>query len=174
MRKGRGFTLIELIIVLAIASLFVTVAMPGFSHLLARNRRAVAILSLVRGLHLARSHAIMSRHYVAVCKSDGGDQCAASPAQWDAGWIVFVNLDQDQPPRVDSGESILRRHGPLDDALTVTGNRDGFNFRPRSIRSTAGSLFVCHRGQPYGEAIIVSVTGRVRTSPEHDGQKVQC
>lgn len=172
-RVTRGFTLIELIVVIAILALFVTTAIPDFSRFLARERRVSAVMSLIRSLNFARSEAITTNRYVAVCKSANGAQCDSGTGQWDGGWIVFVNEDRDSPPVIDTGETMLRRHGTLDDALTLTANRDGFNFRPRSIRSTAGSLFLCTSAG--NEAIIVSYTGRVRTSPETaDGTPVEC
>ncbi|HET6654897.1 MAG TPA: GspH/FimT family pseudopilin [Gammaproteobacteria bacterium] len=173
MRKHDGFTLIELLIVIAILSIFVTTAVPGFSRLAARENRVATVLSLAGALNYARARAISTGRYVEVCKSADGAQCSDDPATWGDGWIVFVNLDEDW--RVDAGERILRAHGPVEEAVELTGNRDAFNFRPASINSTAGSLFVCAGGQAVGEAVIVSVTGRVRTSDEKaDGSAVEC
>jgi type IV fimbrial biogenesis protein FimT len=173
MDNSRGFTLIELIVVLAVLALFVTEAVPGFRRLIAHERRSSAVLSLVRALRFARGHAISSNRYIAVCKSMDGAHCGGTGLHWDDGWIVFANDDRDSPPQLDDDEMLLRRHPPLADPIMLTANRGGFNFRPRSINSTAGSLFVCAQDQP-GEAVIVSVTGRVRVSPDYDGAPVDC
>lgn len=173
MRNARGFTLIELIVVIAVLAILVTTAVPGFNHFVAHERRVSTVMSLVHALNLARSRAISAGHYVAVCPSIDGETCAEDASQWDAGWLVFINLDPESPPEIDDGERVLLRHGPVADALVVTANREGFNFRPRSIRSTAGSLFVCTRNR-HNEAIIVSYTGRVRTSTEYEGGAVTC
>lgn len=174
MENGRGFTLVELIVVLAILALFVTEAVPGFQQLVAHEQRSSAVLSLVRALHYARGHAIVSNRYIAVCKSADGTHCGGTNVRWDDGWIVFANADRDSPPELDADETLLRRHPALADAITLTANRDGFNFRPRSINSTAGSLFVCAQGREHGEAVIISVTGRVRVASEYGGAPVTC
>lgn len=174
METGRGFTLVELIVVLAILALFVTEAVPGFQQLIARERRSTAVMSLVRALQFARGRAISTNRYVAVCKSGDGAQCGGTDVRWDDGWIVFVNTDRDSPPELDAEEKLLRRHAALDEPIALTANRDGFNFRPRSVRSTAGSLFVCTQGHKNGEAVIVSYTGRVRVSTTYEGASVDC
>ncbi|HET7306540.1 MAG TPA: GspH/FimT family pseudopilin [Gammaproteobacteria bacterium] len=173
MRVERGFTLIELIIVIAVLAILVTTAVPGFNRFVAHERRVSTVMSLVHALNLARSRAVLSGNYVAVCPSVDSRTCAADGSQWNTGWLVFINLDPESPPEIDDGERVLLRHGPVEDALEVTANREGFNFRPRSIRSTAGSLFVCTRNH-HNEAVIVSYTGRVRTSARYDGEPVTC
>jgi type IV fimbrial biogenesis protein FimT len=173
MRVMRGFTLIELVVVIAILCIFVTMAVPGFSRLIARENRADTTLELAHALNFARARAISTRHDVAVCKSRSGTQCGDESEAWSDGWIVFMNPDGNWS--VDPGEQIVLRHGQVDDAVTVSGNRDAFNFRPTSIRSTAGSLFVCGGKRQHGKAVIVSVTGRVRTaSKKADGSAIAC
>jgi type IV fimbrial biogenesis protein FimT len=166
MRRARGFTLIELIVLLAILAIFVTEAIPGFQRLSAHENRVSAVFSLVHALRFARAKAITTNQYVAICKSAGGRQCSSSPTTWSAGWIVFLNRNRDW--KVDPGERILLRHGSVSRAVELTGNRDAFIFRPASLRSTAGSLFVC-AGRSTGSAIIVSYTGRIRTSRRKAG-----
>lgn len=173
MRNKRGFTLVELIVVIAILAIFVTTAMPGFGRLIAREKRVSTVMALTQVLNFARARAITTRNYVAACKSMNGAQCSTGSTTWSDGWIVFINLNRNS--RVDAGEPIVRRHGKADDTVEITANRNTFNFRPASIRSTAGSLFVCAANRSRGEAIIVSVTGRVRTSKNKaDGSPVVC
>ncbi|HET6725702.1 MAG TPA: GspH/FimT family protein, partial [Gammaproteobacteria bacterium] len=132
-----------------------------------------AAMSVVRAFNFARTRSIMTNRYIEICKSADGAQCSDDAATWSDGWIVFANEDRDWD--VDPGEQILLRHGPVADGIQLTANRDGFNFRPQSIRSTTGSVFVCAGSQAVGEAVIVSYTGRVRTSMEKaDGTVVDC
>ncbi|HET7586565.1 MAG TPA: GspH/FimT family pseudopilin [Gammaproteobacteria bacterium] len=172
MRNQPGFTLIELIVVIAILAIFVTTAVPGFSRLVTRERRVSTVLSVVRALNFARAKAITTGRYIQVCKSGDAAQCDES-VTWSDGWIVYVDRDEDSD--LDAEERILRRRGAMDESVELTANQNAFTFRPTPHPSTAGSLFVCVGNQAYGEAVIISFTGRVRTAPEKaDGSPVEC
>ncbi len=161
--RMRGFTLLELLVVVAVATILITVAVPGMAHFVQASRTTATVNDLVRALQLARTRAILDADTVSVCKSADGTQCGSDGTLWEDGWIVFVNRDRDTPARVDSGEPILLRHHKVAGAEEVRGNRAYFNFRPASIRSTNGTLTVCDpRGPGKGRAIVVSYTGRTR------------
>lgn len=167
---SRGFTIIELIVTMMVAAVVLSLAVPAFGEIGLNARRTVLVNTLVRDVHLARSETHKQARTVSICASDGGRQCALSGSSWDRGWLIFVNLDGDDPPRVDPGEPVLytRRgfgHGRL------RSNRRAFHFRPFNKRSTAGTLVYCdRRGSPAARAVIVSATGRPRVSA-HDPRR---
>ena len=167
---ASGFTLVELIVTMMVAAVVLSLAVPAFGEIGLNARRTVLVNTLVRDVHLARSETHKQARTVSVCASDGGRQCALSGNSWDRGWLIFVNLDGDDPPRVDPGEPVLYArtgfgHGRL------TSNRRAFHFRPFNRRSTAGTLVYCdRRGSPAARAVIVSVTGRPRVSA-HDPRR---
>ena len=80
MRRQRGFTLVELVVTLVIASVLATVAMPGMSTMLVSNRIRTSGTDLMSALLLARSEAIKRNGQVAVQPAIAGD--------WSQGWIV--------------------------------------------------------------------------------------
>lgn len=172
MRHVRGFTLIELIAAVAVLVIFITVAVPGLRHLVAREHRADTVRSLVQVFKVARMHAVSSGEYVAVCKSRDGVQCGGSDTTWGDGWIAFVNRNRDW--QADEGETILLRHEKVPSEIHLRGNRKAFNFRPLGIRSTAGSLFICTAHKRHGKAVIVRLTGYARVSETHNGKAVVC
>ncbi|HEX5340467.1 MAG TPA: GspH/FimT family pseudopilin [Gammaproteobacteria bacterium] len=161
MHRERGFTLLEMLVVLAVAGILLTVAIPDFSTLIRHSRAVTAVNSLAGALNFARYSAISRNRYVTLCHSRDGQQCAAD-ANWEDGWLIFANLDRDSPAQVDSGERLLYVHGPLAAGAHVTSNRQSFTFRPRGIRSTNGTLLYCSQAGQHDRALIVSVTGRVR------------
>lgn len=103
--RSTGFTLVELMIALAVAAIVLTMGIPGFQDLIQNNRRVTAVNELVSGLHLARSEAFKRNRTVSVCPSADGVNCGGA---WAAGWLVFVNADNDTPPAVTDGDEVVR------------------------------------------------------------------
>ena len=92
MRNQTGFTLIELVVTLVIASVLAGVAMPVMSTMLVSNRIRTSGTDLMSALLLARSEAIKRNGQVSVQPALTGD--------WSKGWIVEA---------VGSGEQYERR-----------------------------------------------------------------
>lgn len=106
--KSHGFTLLELIIAIAVLAILVTVAAPAMQDVLRNNRLTTQANDLVTAFQFARSEAIRKNGTIEICASTDGTSCAGSGASWSAGWIV---LDPDsssdngdpEPSRVWSG-----------------------------------------------------------------------
>lgn len=90
MRKNRGFTLIELMITLAVAAVVLGIALPSFTQMM-RNNNSIAIGSeLSAALNYARSEAVKRSKRVSICASSDGLSCLAAN-NWGQGWLVFVD-----------------------------------------------------------------------------------
>ncbi len=85
-RYRAGFTLIELMIVLVIAVVLVTIAVPAFSTFLNNQRVTTQANNLVTAIHLARSEAVKRGDVVELCASSDASSCNSS--DWSQGWIV--------------------------------------------------------------------------------------
>lgn len=94
MKKYSGFTLIELMVVLAVAAVLISVGLPKMSVFFKGNRMVTNANDLLAGLHIARSEAIKRNSRVSICKSNNaGDavpKCEKKGGDWDKGWFVFV------------------------------------------------------------------------------------
>ena len=119
----HGVTLIELMVVLAIAAILLAVGVPMFSTFVDRNRVAAEVNELIADLALARSEALARRARVGMCASANpaasDPTCAASA--WTSGWIVYIDNGSTIGTR-DSGEEIIRVHTPGAGVITVTPN----------------------------------------------------
>lgn len=89
-RRQQGFTLVELVVTIALLAILTTLAAPSFAELLRQWRRDSATRELTTSLQLARSEAIKSSRQMVVCPSTDGESCEASN-EWNTGWIVFVD-----------------------------------------------------------------------------------
>lgn len=170
MRKQRGATLLELIVVLAVSAILLTIAIPGFSALFHSNRLTGTTNALVASLHLARSEAIKRSSRVVMCPSSGGT-CAAGG--WQQGWLVFH--DANNNAQRDAAEPVVLAHPPLSAGMWVTskGSTAGYiSYTPTgetqqvSGAIQAGTLTLCNASGRLdsARAVVVSRTGRPRTA----------
>lgn len=162
--NSPGWTLLNLLISVSIIAIFTSLALPAFSRLAWDQRRVSAVNSLVHTLHLARSEAIKRAQIVVLCPTDPAGTCLERAGPWTDGWMVFVNLDRDHPPRRDPGEPIIHM-AAAPSGVDIHANRSAFVMRPVTVRSTNGTVTFCDPGGTMtGRSVIVSYTGRPRTS----------
>lgn len=166
----KGFTLIEFFIALGVAAILLTLAIPSFSTLTMNKRITTQTNDFIASLALARAEALKRVQRVTVCPSTTGTSCATS-ADWEQGWIVFVNLDDDAT--VDDGETVLQVNGALEGGNTLRGSANVAGYISYVASGSArliggafqsGTLVVCDKRGPgvHARAISLSVTGRSR------------
>lgn len=85
-KQPNGFTLLELLVTLAVAAVLISVAVPAFSQFVVSNRAATQANALLAGLQHARSQAVNAPSMVTICPSADGIACQGKA--WNRGWIV--------------------------------------------------------------------------------------
>lgn len=161
--RQPGFTLIELIVTLAIAAVVLTVAVPNFISFVQNNRLTGQANDLVTALNYARSEAIKRGVRVTVCSRADDANCAAATA-WNTGWLVFVDTNGDG---VVGGETVLQVRPPLESTNTLnSATLQRVTYQNSGFSGFAGTLRLCDtRGTANARAIVVSAQGRVRIGP---------
>lgn len=89
--RSRGFTLIELMVVLAILAIVAAVAVPSYQSSIESNQRTSAANNLLGALQFARSEAVIQRTEVKVCASTNGTSCSGN--DWSTGGVVLKTSD---------------------------------------------------------------------------------
>jgi len=175
---GAGFTLVEVLVVLALASILLSLAAPSLAAMVGSMRLTVAVNSLFSSLMLARSEAIKRKSRVVVCKSANGEGCVTAGG-WEQGWIVFHDANNNGIR--DAGEVLLQQQQALPPGVRLSGNSPFANYVSYTATGTtsyvsgafqAGTLTACNESATQGDArqIVISSAGRprtVKTSAEH-------
>jgi len=161
--RDYGYSLLELVMTIAVAAVILTLGLPSFSALKARNAQRVEINALFHAVHLARKGSIVRRQVVSLCPTVDGFAC--NPGRdWSGGFLVFENSDRDEPPELDDGEVLLHRH-LASRSVKIAANRRGFTLRATFLRATNGTLVVCDRASRVPpRALVISYTGRPRVA----------
>jgi len=175
MPRMAGFTLLELLGALAVAGVLLGIAVPSFRGFALDSRRTADVNAFVLAVQVARSEAAKRSHSVILCKTLDWQHCGGSDVRFDAGWMVFANVDGQLPPERSPAEPMIYAHRPELDG-TIVANRPYFEFRPLLRRSTNGTVVFCdRRGAAAARAVIVSYTGRPRGDQvDPDGKPLIC
>jgi len=100
-----GFSMVELLAVLAVAGVLLAAGAPGLRDLVRAQQLKAASGDLFSAIGLARAQALARGAVVTVLPKGAGG------ADWTAGWTVFLDRDGDRKPGL--GDIILAEHGPL-------------------------------------------------------------
>lgn len=87
MDEVRGFSLIELMVAIALLAIMATLAAPSLQTLIQNNRAAAISNDLVSSVRLARSEAVSRAQQMTLCPSTDGAACANS-TNWATGWLI--------------------------------------------------------------------------------------
>jgi type IV fimbrial biogenesis protein FimT len=156
-----GFTAIELLITIVIASILLSLALPSFRTFLQNNRLKTETGEFFAAINLARTEAKAQATKVSLCVS--ANQTGCTGGAWKDGWLVWVDADGDGT--VDAGERILRARPAPDNGIVLTEGDAVLSFSASGAAGGATSFEVCDdtRSGEEGRAIkVFTTTGRAR------------
>lgn len=174
---NHGFTFIELLITLAIASILGASVFPSLSALVAQERSTVLINNLAGALAYARSEAVTKNTEVLTCQSNNNSDCHRS-GNWQNGWIIFV--DNNKNRQREPEEKLLRVYSAIENGTQATfngaANIDHYmRYKPSGRAYPNGSFHICNPNIGVGKALIMTQSGRLRLSKKQtDGSAVTC
>ena len=133
-RASRGFTLVELMVTVAVFAIVAAMAAPAMQAMVTASRLNGASEELVTALQLARSEAIRRNARVMVCSSADGATCSGS-GDWSR-WIVTG------PDNAAGTVDIIRDQSANAD-LQLSGPGAGIQFNPSGLIRAQQGLTVC-------------------------------
>ncbi len=88
--RSRGFSLVELMITIAVIAILTVIAVPSFRDAIHRNQVSSASNALLGSLAYARAEAINRGQLVSMCPGSQAAGCTASATAYEPGWIVYT------------------------------------------------------------------------------------
>ncbi|MEO6353476.1 MAG: GspH/FimT family pseudopilin, partial [Burkholderiaceae bacterium] len=112
----KGFSLIELMVVLSIAAILMGIAVPSFRTLIQNQRMTTNVNDFFAAINLTRSEALQRGVRVDMVAAGDG-------SNWSNGWIVFVDENSDQT--LNSNEKLIFTHEAVPNGISVTSTVPG-------------------------------------------------
>jgi type IV fimbrial biogenesis protein FimT len=174
----QGFTVIELLMVIAIMAIVMTIAVPSYTTFVQNNRLTSQLNTFVTSVNLARSESVKRSVNVVMCKSADQAACTTNSTGWQQGWIVFADADSDNS--LDSGETILRVSEGFDGGNTLVGEsgsdvRNFIAYQSNGVTTFPAAvgeveLVLCDEraDDSVAKAIAIAPTGRVQSMYAED------
>jgi len=159
-----GFTLIELMVGVAVLAIALGAGVPSMSEFIKNSRLAAQTNDLLASLHLARTEAIKRNARVTLCRSADATTCAPPGTGWEIGWVVFAV--------VGGANVVLDSHGAAAPNVSITPRAadtigDSFYYTSRGVVRDAadvalnGVFRICdERGLDHARGLVLSPTGR--------------
>lgn len=137
--RGAGFTIIELMIAVAVASILLAVAVPSFNQMVVSGRLTAQSNEMIAAISLARSEAIKRNASVTLCRAAANaTTCSTAAGVWQ-NWII----------RVGTGSGTVVRQGTVNNfgstlVMRSTLNTDQVVFGPDGLARTGGVMVADH------------------------------
>ena len=181
-RKKRhgGFTLIELMVTVALVAILAMLAAPSFNEAILSNRLTSFANNFVASATLARGEAVKRNSVVTMCiVTDALSNICTTAGDWEQGWIIFNDIDGDgifdEPspgPIVPPIETLIYRQQPLSTGYKLVSAVKRIDFQSIGVGATNATLKLCRATPSAGtqeREVTVSATGRVAVTKKTTG-----
>ena len=172
-----GFTLVELLVTVAIIGISLTLGVPAFKDTIRNSVLTSVINEFVASLNFARSEAVKRGVFVTVRKTNTSSDDAVWGSGWEGGWQVFTDVNSNGTLN-SPDDQVLRVHEPLRSNLTLRGNHNFINrisYKSSGESNNIGSFALCDTsvsGAPTkrtSRLLTVSILGRITQATDSDG-----
>ncbi|TDK33706.1 GspH/FimT family pseudopilin [Luteimonas terrae] len=174
--RTRGFTLVELMVTIAIVAILAAIAFPSFRSVIRSNRLAGMSNEVTGALALARAEAIRSTRSAGVCGANAAGTGCVNGLDWSNGLLVWTNGDVATPDYDASSDALVRvidakpglsLTASASSATGALANRVVFDSRGRATAApVAGRTIVmrpndCPSGQDLVRTFTLNPSGQI-------------
>jgi type IV fimbrial biogenesis protein FimT len=165
---SNGFTLIELMVAVAMVAILSAVAAPSFSEMMIRSAIRSTSSDLGADLNLARAEAIRIGGRVSVC-ARATPTASTCGSDWKQGWLVFREAGTTGIGVFGGSDRLLREHADIHRDLTLARSDGGgaITFMASGALQQSGiattALLALRAPGQKGRDLQVSVIGRLTT-----------
>lgn len=171
--KTSGLTLVELMAIIAIIAISLNLMVPLTASFVKNQQKEATRNTFLSAFRFARAIAIDQRKLITICTTSASGSCMDA---W--GDTVSVFTDSNGNAQMDSEDTLIQTvHIDISGwkQHRLPAGRAHFQWGPLGLsHGTAGSIELCGTNtRPGPFAIIVSFSGRIRTSRDYDGDGVE-
>jgi len=142
-RRAAGFTLVELMVTVAVAALVVALGVPSFLRTLARHTINSQAEELQDAVRVGRNEAMKRSGPVVLCRTEENNptHCAGSGGSWQT-WVLFSDVARSGA--FAAGDAVLRQRQDASKRTTVTADAASIRFEATGIAhaDTGSAVFV--------------------------------
>ena len=164
MKRVKGFTLIELMVTIAVAAILVSIALPSFRNLIVSNRLNTLATEMVDAVSFARSESVKRNSPVVFCRAASATATVCDSGSFWAHWVILAGTDMIRRGEMNSHNSTIKVSSDLTSDEVVFGG-DGLARSGGAIVSESGSeISICSTSGPSESIINVTFGAASRVS----------
>jgi len=175
MKQSVGYSLLELMISLAITGVLSATALPAIANLIQSQSQLATAYNLINDINSARQAAISYQRKIIYCGSDDGKTCSK---KWSKMTLIFINNDDNNKTLGDedillNSRNSARNHSSF--SWRAFKNKSYLAFLPSGFTDYQnGSFTICpaDKDPRYAKQIIINTAGRTRFARDNDNNGV--
>ena len=171
----RGFTLIEAMIAMLVATILLALAVPAWSTAASAVHNGAARSALASSVLDAIRHSALVGVEVVLCADNGAAQCSGS-VDWSDGWVAFVDMNGNRAR--DEAETVLQQSPALQGRVRLRSSpgRTRLVFQPGGGNAGSNVTFtLCDaRGTASASTLVLANDGRLRQGVPTDAAARAC
>lgn len=172
-----GFTLIELMVTLAVLAVLTMIALPNVQNSVHRQQLRSLTGSLQGALAYARNEAVLRQYSVSICASGGSQTSCSSSSDYSQGWLIYTTPAAANQPYVAGGRMSLLRIGQGDTHVAAIASVSApISFGPQGqvVGGVSAGFETCARSGTSGNGqSTTAVPGRLLTVSAQGSVAVQ-
>ncbi|MCM2680612.1 GspH/FimT family pseudopilin [Echinimonas agarilytica] len=171
MARKSGFTLIELMVTVAIASIVLLAGVPSLIEFIRHSRASQQASYVSSALQVARMSAIDSAQVIGVCPAKA--DLSACSTSWDDAIMIFI--DADNSKTFNSGDTVIHSVEAAPESITRSFNNGTvIQYQAEGHTTQFGTFKICDSSKEaaYARSVVINLQGRIKLSKDYNGNGV--